>query len=332
MLELVMLGTAASAPSIQRGLPSQVVLWRDERFLVDCGEGTQRQILRSGIGFRRLQRVLLTHGHLDHILGLGGLISTFARWEAVDKLEIYGGRWTLDRVEDLIFRVVLRGARPPVPVDLIDIRSGVLLENDDFEVVAFPVVHRGPGCFGYLFREKPRRPFLPEKAEALGVPAGPIRRDLVNGKAVTLADGRIIHPDDVLGPDRPGVSLALVGDIGQIDGLSEVVRDVDVLVCEATYLERDSEMARHFGHLTAAQAAQLAREAGVRRLVLNHLSQRYRVREILEETGPIFANAVVARDFDRFTITREKVTLTNEELQDDTLLETPGAVEALVSD
>ena len=331
MLELVMLGTAASAPSIQRGLPSQVVLWRDERFLVDCGEGTQRQILRSGIGFRRLQRVLLTHGHLDHILGLGGLISTFARWEAVDKLEVYGGRWTLDRVQDLIFRVVLRGARPPVPVDLIDVRPGPLLENEDFEVVAFPVVHRGPGCFGYLFREKPRRPFLPEKAEALGVPAGPIRRDLVNGKAITLADGRVIQPDDVLGTDRPGVSLALVGDIGQIDGLGEVVRGVDVLVCEATYLERDAEMARRFGHLTAAQAARLAREAGARKLVLNHLSQRYRVREILEETRPIFEDTVVARDFDRFSITREKITLTNEELQDDeALVEAPDAPEITV--
>jgi ribonuclease Z len=332
MLELVMLGTAASAPSIQRGLPSQVVLWRDERFLVDCGEGTQRQILRSGIGFRRLQRVLLTHGHLDHILGLGGLISTFARWEAVDKLEIYGGRWTLDRVEDLVFRVVLRGARPPVPVDFIDIRPGVLLENDDFEVVAFPVVHRGPGCFGYLFREKPRRPFLPEKAEALGVPAGPIRRDLVNGQAVTLPDGRVIEPDEVLGPDRPGVSLALVGDIGQTTGLSAVLQGVDVLVCEATYLERDGEMARRFGHLTAAQAARLARDAGARKLVLNHLSQRYRVREILEETKPLFAEVVVARDFDRFTITREKITLSNEELQDDeALLETPDATGDFVS-
>ncbi|MFN2110857.1 MAG: ribonuclease Z [Anaerolineae bacterium] len=227
-------------------------------------------------------------------------------------------------MEDLVFRVVLRGARPPVPIDLIDIRPGVLLENDDFEVVAFPVVHRGPGCFGYLFREKPRRPFLPEKAEALGVPAGPIRRDLVNGKDVTLADGRVIHPDEVLGPDRPGVSLALVGDIGQTDGLSEIISGVDVLVCEATYLERDSEMARHFGHLTAAQAARLARDAGAQRLVLNHLSQRYRVREILEETRPIFADAVVARDFDRFTVTREKITLTNEELQeDDVLLKAP---------
>ena len=330
MLELVMLGTAASAPSIQRGLPSQVVLWRDERFLVDCGEGTQRQILRSGIGFRRLQRVLLTHGHLDHILGLGGLISTFARWEAVDKLEIYGGRRTLDRVEDLIYRVVLRGARPSVSIDWVDISSGPLLENDDFEVVAFPVTHRGPGCFGYLFREKPRRPFLPEKATALGVPAGPVRRDLVNGKPVTLADGRVVDPDDVLGPDRPGVSIAIVGDAGQVTDLVDAVKGADVLVCEATYLERDRELARRFGHLTASQSAWLAREVGARKLVLNHLSQRYRIREILAEARPIFAETIVARDFDHFTVTREKIVLSNQELTNDAVLP-EGAAPADVS-
>lgn len=317
MLELVFLGTAASAPSIQRGLPAQIVLHSDERFLVDCGEGTQRQILRSGLGFRRLQRVLLTHGHLDHILGLGGLISTFARWEAVDKLEIYGGHWTLERVEDLIFHVVLRGARPPVPIDLIDIRTGVLLENDEFEVQAFPVTHRGPGCFGYLFREKARRPFLPEKAEALGVPAGPVRRDLVNGRSITLDDGRVIRPDDVLGPDRPGISLAVVGDAARVDNLVDAVRGVDLLVCEATYLSRDADLARRFGHLTADQSAWLAREAGARTLVLNHLSQRYRVYEILDETRPIFDETIVARDFDRFGVTRDKITVTHEELEED---------------
>lgn len=320
MLELVMLGTAASAPSIQRGLPSQVVLWRDERFLIDCGEGTQRQILRSGIGFRRLQRVLLTHGHLDHILGLGGLISTFARWEAVNRLEIYGGRRTLSRVEDLIYRVVLRGVRQPVPIDLIDVTPGTLLENDDFEVIAFPVTHRGSGCFGYLFREKPRRPFLPEKAAALGVPAGPVRRDLVNGKPITLADGRTIQPDDVLGPDRPGVSIAVVGDAGQVTDLVDAVTGADVLVCEATYLERDRDLAQRFGHLMAGQAAWLAREAGARKLVLTHLSQRYRVREMLAETRPLFAETTVARDFDHYSVTREKVVLSNQELVDDTVV------------
>jgi len=317
MLELVLLGTAASAPSIQRGLPSQVVIYRDERFLIDCGEGTQRQILRSGLGFRRMRRVLFTHGHLDHILGLGGLISTFARWEAVESLEVYGGRRTLDRIHDLIYGVVLRGARPPVPLELIEVNPGLLLEGDEFELRAFPVSHRGPGCLGYVFAEKPRRPFLPELAQALGVPFGPVRRDLVNGKSIILEDGRVIHPDEVLGPTRPGVSIAVTGDAGRIDNLIDAVKDVDLMVCEATYLERDKEMAQRYGHLTAEDAARLAREAGVRQLVLTHLSQRYRVREILEETQGTFPDTVVARDFDHLTVTRDAITINNKELEKD---------------
>jgi len=317
MLELVFLGTAASAPSIQRGLPSQVVLYKDERFIVDCGEGTQRQILRSGLGFRRLNRVLLTHGHLDHILGLGGLISTFSRWEAVENMEIYGGQRALDRVNDLIFGVVLRGARPPVNIELIDVQPGILLDNNEFEIQAFPVRHRGPGCLGYRFSEKPRRPFLADRAEALGVPAGPVRRDLVSGQSVTLADGRMIDPEDVMGPARPGLSIAVTGDTGQVENLVGAVRGVDLLVCEATYLARDEDMARRFGHITAPEAAWLAREAGARMLVLNHLSQRYRVREILGEVNEIFEPAIVARDFDRFTVTRDKITLSNQQLSKD---------------
>ncbi len=320
MLELVFLGTAASAPTIQRGLPAQMVLFRDERFLIDCGEGTQRQILRSGLGFRRLSRVLLTHGHLDHILGLGGLVSTFARWEAVDALEIYGGRRALDRVQDLIFGVVLRGAPPPVAVELTDVEPGILLESNDFEVRAFEVQHRGPGSVGYRFSEKPRRPFLPERAQALGVPAGPIRRDLVNGQTVTLADGRIIRPDDVLGPPRPGLSIAITGDIGRVEDVVSDVEGADILVTEATYLAEDREMARRFGHITAREAAWLAREAGARMLVLNHLSQRYRIRAILDEAEELFEPVVVARDFDRFAVMREKITLANQQLEEDTEL------------
>ncbi|MBN1262237.1 MAG: ribonuclease Z [Anaerolineae bacterium] len=317
MIELVFLGTAASAPSIQRGLPSQMVIYEGERFLVDCGEGTQRQILRSGLGFRRLQHVLLTHGHLDHILGLGGLISTFARWEAVDRIEIFGGRWALERVNDLLFRVVLRGARPPAPIDLVAIQPGLLMDSETFEVSAFPVTHRGPGCYGYLFREKSRRPFLPEKAEALGVPAGPERRQLVNGKPAILPDGRVIRPDDVLGPERPGISMAITGDVARVDTLVEAVQGVDLLVCEATYLQKDVDMARHFGHLTVDEAAWLAREAGIRQLVLTHLSQRYRIGEMLDEARAIFGETVVARDFDHFKVTRQRIELLNEELQDD---------------
>lgn len=306
MIELVFLGTSASAPSIHRGLSAQVVLYEDHRFLVDCGEGTQRQILHSGLGFRRLDRVLLTHGHLDHILGLGGMISTFARWETIDQLEIYGGRWALERVRDLIFGVVLRGAPAPMELKFVEIEPGVLIDEDGLEVVAFPVRHRGPGCFGFLFREKPRRPFLVEKAEALQVPPGPERRQLVAGESVTLPDGRLVHPDQVLGPPRRGACLAHVGDAARVDRLVGDVGDADLLVVEATYLEREADMARRYGHLTAAQAATLAREAGVRQLVLTHISRRYREWEVLEEAQRVFPDTTIAHDFDRFQVTRHR--------------------------
>lgn len=306
MIEIVFLGTSASAPSIHRGLSAQVVLYKDCRFLVDCGEGTQRQILRSGLGFKRLNRVFLTHGHLDHILGLGGLVSTFARWEVVDHLEIYGGSWALERVYSLIHGVVLRGAKPMLKIDFIEVRPGVVLEDDTFEVVAFPVSHRGPSL-GYLFREKPHRPFLNEQAEALDVPQGPERRRLVAGESVTLPDGRVIHPEDVLGPPRQGACLVHVGDIGRTENLEAIVRGADMLVIEATYLRREADMARRFAHLTAAQAAQLAQDAEVHRLVLTHISRRYREAQVLEEAQAIFPETVVAHDFDHFRVLRRDV-------------------------
>ena len=304
MFEIVFLGTSASAPSVHRGLSSQVVIHDEFRFLIDCGEGTQRQILQSGLGFKRLNRVLITHGHLDHILGLAGLLSTFMRWDTIDKLEIYGGQWALDRIHDLIYGIVLRGAKPPMDLQLIQISPGLIFDEDDFTVTAFPVWHRGPDCFGYLFEEKTHRPFLPDKADELVIPPGPWRRELVNGRAITLPDGRNIHPDQVLGPERPGTRMAHVGDVGRVDELVQAVQEVDALIIEATYLQEESEMAEQFAHLTARQAAELAAGAGVKNLILTHISRRYRERDVLAEAQVIFPNTVVARDFDAFQIRR----------------------------
>jgi ribonuclease Z len=304
MFELIFLGTSSSAPSVQRGLSGHIILHRQYRFLLDCGEGTQRQILQSGLGFKRLNKVLLTHSHLDHILGLGGLVSTLTRWENLESIDIYGGKATLKRVHDLLFRVVFPGGQTPLEINLIPLKPGSFLADDKFTLSAFPVSHRGADCFGFLFEEKERRPFLDNLAQQLGVPFGPERGKLVRGEAITLADGRVIRPDDVLGDIIPGTKYVHIGDVGRTENLVEICRDADALVIEATYTEEEAEMAEQFGHMTAARAAHLAREANVSSLILTHLSRRYAERDVRREAQAIFPNTFVARDFDHFQITR----------------------------
>jgi len=305
MFDLTFLGTSASAPTVHRGLSSAVVSFREHRFLVDCGEGTQRQLLTAGLGFKRLDKILITHGHLDHILGLGGLVSTMARWELMEQIDVYAGGFALDRVQRL-FAVVFGPGELPMRIEYHRLEPGVFFADDHLEIEAFPVEHRGPDCFGFLFSERPRRPFLAEQAEALGVPVGPVRRRLVDGEPITLPDGRVIQPDAVLGPSAPRTRLAFIGDLARTRGgpLVDLVQGVDALVVEATYLDQDRELAQRFGHLTAAEAARLAKRAGVGRLILTHISRRYHGRQILEEAQAIFPNVVVASDFDQFQVKR----------------------------
>lgn len=305
MFELVFLGTSSSAPSVNRGLSGHLIMHRHYRFLLDAGEGTQRQILRSGLGFKRLNTVLLTHSHLDHILGLAGLVSTLSRWENLGYLDIYGGRATLARVHNLLFRVVFPGKNAPLSIHLHPLEDGqTIVEDDQFALSAFAVEHRGPDCFGFLFQERDRRTFLAEKALELGVPFGPERAKLVRGDVVRLPDGRLIQPDDVLGPAVAGTKYVHIGDVGRTDNLLRTCRDASALVIESTYLEQEADMARQFGHMTAARAAQLALDANVKTLILTHLSRRYRERDIRQEAQAIFPNTFVARDLDHYEITR----------------------------
>jgi ribonuclease Z len=301
MFDLTFLGTSASVPSADRNHPGLLVEADGRRIMVDCGEGTQRQLLRSGAGFRRLDRLLLTHGHFDHVLGIPGLFSTLRLRQSSDLITIHGGPGTLDVVVRMLAGLWGEG-RAPIPLELVPLSEGQVVDAGEFAVGCFPVRHRDTDSFAFTFEARARRHLLPERLAALGVPNGPVRGELAEGRPVALQDGRTLDPEDVLGPPAQGTKLVVVGDTETTDGLSEYVRDADLLVIEATFLERDAAMASDYGHLTAAKAAELAAAAGVKRLVLTHISGRYTDEEILAEATAVFAETRVAADLDRIAV------------------------------
>jgi ribonuclease Z len=302
MFDLLFLGTSASVPSPERNQAGLLVAAAGQRVLVDCGEGTQRQLLKSGAGFRRLRQILLTHGHLDHMLGLPGLLSTLGMQEGRDEmLTVRAGPQTLSLIGGLL-RSLWGEGRAPVALQLVPLSAGLVASEAAFDISCFPVVHRETDSFGFVFQTAARRHLRPDRLAELGVPDGPVRKRLAQGVPVELTDGRRIDPEAVLGPPAAGTKLVVVGDAGTAAGLAEFARDADALVIEATFLDRDAAIARTHGHLTAAEAATLAAAAAVKRLILTHISGRYRPEQILAEAQEIFPVTMIAADLDRITI------------------------------
>jgi ribonuclease Z len=302
MFELTFLGTAGTMPSAERGLPALLVAAGSERYLIDCGEGTQRQLLRAGLGFRRLGHVLLTHGHLDHVLGLAGLLSTLRLLDLDHEMTICGSGQAVATVER--FLAGLWGERrAPVPLRLMTLEPGPVSDAGNYRISCFPVRHGGMESLGYRFDAVARRHLRADLLAAHGVPAGPLRARLAAGETIELPDGRRIVPAMVGSASEAGVSLAVVGDTEEGDTLIEAVRGADVLVIEATFLEQDAALAAERNHLTAAAAGRLAAEAGVGALYLQHISGRYEAAQIAGEAARYFPNVRVMNDFDRVQVT-----------------------------
>jgi ribonuclease Z len=293
-LDLVFLGTSGSVPTARRGLSGTLVRRGGERVLVDCGEGTQRQLLRSTVGLVELPEIFLTHYHADHYLGLPGMLKTFALRGREVPLTVYGPPGLTELfggLQRIFGKLTYR-------VELVELRDGDTLDRGDYRVLVFGVSH-GVTANGYAFAELPRPGrFDVETARSLGVPEGPLFGRLQAGEAVELADGVEVRPEQVLGPARPGRKVVITGDTAPAASVLEVAREADVLVHEATFAEEERGRADETLHSTAAGAAAVAKAAEVRMLALTHLSNRYFGPEIVREAREVFAETVVPRDFD----------------------------------
>lgn len=293
-LDVVFLGTSGSTPTAQRALAATLVRRGGERLLIDCAEGTQRQLLRCDVGLVELEEIFLTHFHADHYLGLPGMLKTYSLRGRELPLTIYGPRG----LRELLTTLRRIFGRLTYPVETVELEPGARLERDGYRLETFTVDH-GVAALGYALveGERPGR-FDVETATALGVPDGPERGILQRGEAVTLPDGREITPAEVLGPARAGRKLVLSGDTAPSASVVDAAGAADLLVHEATFLADERERARETLHSTAGEAALVAREAGVRLLALTHLSTRYFGHQVVEEARALFHATVVPRDFD----------------------------------
>ena len=294
-LSLRLLGTSASRPTVERNVSSVVVEREGETLMFDCGEGTQRQMMRYGVSFA-LGDIFFTHMHTDHVLGVIGLTRTLQLQGRTEPLRLWGPKGA--------GRVLRQwsgfgGERLGYPLEIVEVQPGVEVRRHEYAILPFPVDHRGASAVGYALVEDERRGrFNPELARRLGVPEGPLWGELHRGRAVTLPDGQVVEPAALVGPTRPGRRIAITGDTRPCAGTIEGARGAELLVHEATFSDEESARAIETGHSTAREAADVAARAGVKRLLLTHVSARYSydTSDLEREARSLFPNVSVGRD------------------------------------
>ena len=294
MLTATFLGTGAATPTVDRNVAGLAVQREGETILFDCGEGNQRQMMRYGVGFS-FTEIFFTHYHADHILGVTGLLRTMGLQDRTAPVTLYGPRGA-QRV--LGAAIALGVERNKFPVEISEVRPGDRLRREEYDIVVFETEHR-PDTVGFALSEHTRLGrFNPDRARELGVPEGPLWGRLHKGETIVLEDGRSVAPADLVGAPRRGRTLVYSGDTRPSLAVVEAARGADLLIHEATFGSDELERAKETGHSTAAEAARVAVEAGVRRLVLTHISPRYTrdAPELLAEARAIFPETIVARD------------------------------------
>jgi len=294
MLSITFLGTSAATPTIERNVAGMAVQRKGETLLFDCGEGNQRQMMRYGVGFA-FREIFFSHYHADHFLGVTGLLRTMGLQDRTLPVTLYGPKGA-QRILGAAINLGIE--RNKFPVEIVEVKPGDRLARDEYEIEVFETEHRAD-TVGYALVEHIRLGrFNPDKALELGIPEGPFWGQLHKGQMVTLPDGRIVGPADLVGPPRPGRRLVYSGDTRPHLSVVEASRGADLLVHEATFGGDEMERARETGHSTAAEAARVALDAGVRRLVLTHISSRYNrdAAELLAEARAVFPETVIARD------------------------------------
>ena len=295
MLKLTFLGTSSSRPTVRRGVSSLAVQREGDLHLFDCGEGTQRQMMRFAVGFG-VRSIFLTHLHADHYLGLPGLLRTMCLQDREEELVVY---CPAGREADVRTIVVVGGERLTFPLRVEGLEPGAAAVFDGYEVRAFRTEHTAPSI-GYALVEPERLGrFDVERARAVGVPEGPLFGRLHRGEDVELPDGRAVRATDLVGPPRPGRTLAYTGDTRPCAAVREAARGADLLVHEATFMQEEIGRARDTRHSTAREAGEVAEAAGVDRLALTHFSARYSElahRLAAEARGPFGGEVVAAED------------------------------------